>query len=419
MNVHTSDVEEPLFILAGNGPYENRGCEAIVRGTVKILRQYYKDPEFICVSFFQNDEEFRKQSENEFDPSIKHKKTYHKKTYLHESAFQPGWWIDNINQFFSPEKRKYKIYREMLPYLNHSHAILSIGGDNYTLDYGIPDLFTQLDDLVIEKNKPLVIWGASVGPFDKLPDYQKFMGVHLQKITGIFARESVTSDYLKKIGIEKNVFPVADPAFLLDPERPSVHGTVLEIDDDAIGINLSPLMARYVTNGDQNLWLKKSVDIVSTIAKDTEREIYLIPHVTSPQSNDFQFMENIAAKLDKSTPGISLIAPIYNAAETKWIISKMKFFIGARTHATIAALSSEVPTLSLGYSIKAQGINRDLFGHINYCLDSGELKPEIITKKVCDMLNSNNSIRNEIHSGLPKIRRNSMKAGKYIQEICG
>jgi len=410
------DENRPLFILAGNGSYENRGCEAIVRGTVKILRHYYTNPKFICVSFFQNNEQFRKQSENEFDRSIKHKKTD-----LNGSAIQPGLWIDSINQFFSQEKRKYKIYREMLPYLNNSHAVLSIGGDNYTLDYGIPLLFTQLDDLVIEKNKPIVIWGASVGPFDKLPDYQKFMTVHLQKITGIFARESATRDYLKKIGIEKNVFPVSDPAFLLDPVQPSVPVNDFEIDDDAIGINLSPLMAKYVTNGNPKLWLNESVAIVSAIAKNTERKIYLIPHVTSPspQNNDFQFLENIVAKLDKSRSEISLIAPIYNAAETKWIISKMKFFIGARTHATIAALSSEVPTLSLGYSIKAEGINRDLFGHINYCLDSQKLKPDLITKKVCDMLNSDNSIKNEIHFGLPAIRKNAMKAGDYIKEICG
>ena len=44
------DKDRPLFILAGNGPYENRGCEAIVRGTVKILRNYFQDPSFLCVS---------------------------------------------------------------------------------------------------------------------------------------------------------------------------------------------------------------------------------------------------------------------------------------------------------------------------------------------------------------------------------
>lgn len=36
------DEERPLFILAGNAAYENRGCEAIIRGTVKRLRDSCK-----------------------------------------------------------------------------------------------------------------------------------------------------------------------------------------------------------------------------------------------------------------------------------------------------------------------------------------------------------------------------------------
>ena len=36
--------------------------------------------------------------------------------------------------------------------------------------------------------------------------------------------------------------------------------------------------------------------------------------------------------------------------------------MGARTHATIAAYSTYVPTLVVGYSVKSRGIARDLFG---------------------------------------------------------
>jgi polysaccharide pyruvyl transferase WcaK-like protein len=36
--------------------------------------------------------------------------------------------------------------------------------------------------------------------------------------------------------------------------------------------------------------------------------------------------------------------------------------IAARTHATIAAYSTLVPVYALGYSIKARGIAKDLFG---------------------------------------------------------
>ena len=48
--------------------------------------------------------------------------------------------------------------------------------------------------------------------------------------------------------------------------------------------------------------------------------------------------------------------------ELKGYIARCRMFIGARTHATIAAYSSCVPTLVLGYSVKSRGIARDLFG---------------------------------------------------------
>ena len=404
--------KQPLFILAGNGPYENRGCEAIVRGTTKILRHYYQNPEFISVSDFQNEDQYKKQCKTEIDGSI-----HHKKTYPIKSVFQPDWLVDKIYRKFSPERAKNNIFRDMLPYLDEARAVLSVGGDNYSLDYGVPRLFTDLDDIVLNNNKPLIIWGASVGPFDKRPDYEKFMRDHLKKVTGIFVRESVSREYLKKIGLTKNVYPVADPAFLLDPVQPSLHGTPLSIDDNAIGINLSPLMANFVTQGDRGSWINRCVKIISAIIQNNNSPLYLIPHVTSPHDDDYRFLEEIQLQLPEQKSKIVLIPPVYNAAETKWIISKMKLFIGTRTHATIAALSSGVPTLSLAYSIKAKGINRDLFGHESYCLNADQLNPNTIVEKIDQMKDSYDSMHEEITAVLPTIFQNAMNAGKYFQEI--
>jgi len=406
------DEDRPLFILAGNGPYENRGCEAIVRGTTKILRHYYQNPEFISVSDFQNNEQYKKQCETETDGSV-----IHKQTYSIKSAFQPEWLLDKIYRKFSPERAKNNIFRDMLPYLGKARAVLSVGGDNYSLDYGVPWLFTDLDDIVVKNNKPLIIWGASVGPFDKMPDYQKFMAKHLEKVTGIFVRESVSEEYLKKLGLTKNVYTVADPAFLLDAEQPDMQNPSLSIEDDAIGINLSPMMARYVTRGDRSVWIHTCVNFINAIVLKNNSPIYLIPHVTSPHSNDFRFLEEVKLHLNHQKSKIVLIPPHYNAAETKWIISKMKLFIGTRTHATIAALSSAVPTLSLMYSVKAKGINWDIFGHENYCVNSYQINSETIVEKIDQMQNSYDSIRKEIFAVLPKIYQNSLNAGKYLQEI--
>jgi len=79
------------FILAGNGPYDNRGCEAIVRGTVEILRQYFDMPEFLVVSNFQNSLQFQKQVLEEKDASI-----IHKKTLLARKRFSPYWFFQRI-----------------------------------------------------------------------------------------------------------------------------------------------------------------------------------------------------------------------------------------------------------------------------------------------------------------------------------
>jgi len=67
---------------------------------------------------------------------------------------------------------------------------------------------------------------------------------------------------------------------------------------------------------------------------------YLIPHVTNPTSNDYAFMQRALSQIKDRNSNIILVPPDYNAAETKWIISRMTLFAGARTHSTIAALSS-------------------------------------------------------------------------------
>lgn len=66
-----------------------------------------------------------------------------------------------------------------------------------------------------------------------------------------------------------------------------------------------------------------------------------------------------------------------NCMQLKGYISRCRFFIGARTHATIAAYSTFVPTLVLGYSIKSRGIATDLFGSDeNYVISIQDLLNE-------------------------------------------
>jgi len=317
-------------------------------------------------------------------------------------------------RFSIPHLSTELIYRNMLPVLKEAKAVLSVGGDNYSLDYGKPLLFTMLDDLVLKHNKPIIIWGASVGPFDKIPDFERYMTAHLKKVTGIFVRETMSLEYLASKGIKNNVLLVADPAFLLKETAPKI---VPHIEEGAIGINLSPLMARYLTDGDHAQWVNLSAQIICKIAKATDRQIYLIPHVTSPQSNDHAFLKEVTSLL--AGVDVVLIGDQYSAAELKWIISQMAVFAGARTHSTIAAISMFVPTLSFVYSIKARGINRDVFGHEKFCILKDNCQPVSVVEKIKDLLADSASVRAQLKAVVPEFKNKALSAGEKLLELCG
>lgn len=410
--------ERPLFILAGNGPYENRGCEAITRGTVRIIRECFKDPEFLCFSHFQSDEQYRQQSTTETDKGITHLQSFRlNKNKAIRSFWRPRTWSYAYRSIFNLKMLKYDIYRDLIDHVDAASAVLSVGGDNYSLDYGIPHSFTGLDDIIIERNKPMVIWGASVGPFNSIPNYEKYMSEHLRQISAIFARESATVDYLKRIGVVENVYPTADPAFLMEPKKPEGIEEEMPIDEGSIGINLSPLMAKYVTGGDLGRWVDLAASIIKMVSQRTEMPVYLIPHVTTPSSNDHEFMRRALSRSPELSDDVMLVPPKFNAAETKWIIGQMSVFAGARTHSTIAAISSGVPTLSFAYSLKARGINQDVFNHTGYCLDPSELNPDTVSEKMINHIANASAIRKYLESKRFSIQQQALEAGKKLKTI--
>lgn len=403
---------DSLFILAGNGSYGNRGCEAIVRGTTKIIRKYFKNPNFLCYSTFENPEQFQNQKIEETDDKIIHKKIpipVGKLNYSFKILRKMG--ISNLKSFYE--------YRDLQNDLPNSEAVLSVGGDTYALDWGIPELYTNLDDTVLKNKKPLIIWGASIGPFDANPEYEKYMMNHLNKVQGLFIRENRTMQYLAKNNIKKNVYPVADPAFVMDPVKPETNKLDLNISQNSIGINLSNIMGNYTTNGNFEQWSHLASKIIINIFKETKYDIYLIPHVVRPvpTDNDYIFLKNIYSNLPKNIDNIKIIPPNLTAPELKWVISQMSVFMGSRMHSNIAALSSCVPTLSLAYSVKAKGITEDIFNSNQYWLNSDQITTEVITQKIKFLIENNEDIKTRMKSKIPEIQERAMNAGKYLKEL--
>ena len=86
----------------------------------------------------------------------------------------------------------------------------------------------------------------------------------------------------------------------------------------------------------------------------------LIPHAVQNGNDDRDPLKELYAAFQDS--GRVCLIKDQSASQLKSIISLCSSFIGARTHAVIAAYSSGVPTLALGYSVKAKGLAEDIFG---------------------------------------------------------
>ena len=61
-------------------------------------------------------------------------------------------------------------------------------------------------------------------------------------------------------------------------------------------------------------------------------------------------------------PRVFILSDRLNAMQYKGYVKRLCGLVTARTHVSVAAYSTFVPTLVIGYSVKARGIARDLFG---------------------------------------------------------
>jgi polysaccharide pyruvyl transferase WcaK-like protein len=408
-------ISRQIFFV-GNGSYRNRGCEAIVRGTMEILRREFGPDISVRAGVHTDAGIVREQNAGEADSAIRSFSVSGTGARL-----SLKWWAAQANKRLGAKFAPHIL--DLRAPARDAKVALELGGDNYSLDYGRPESFMAVDRFLLKRGIPVVLWGASVGPFDADREFAPRMFEHLRKLAAIFVRETESLEYLRANGVSENVHLVADPAFVMKPVEPAAEKIGFALTEGAIGINLSPLVARY--RGSQspssNLkeWLEFCIGLVKSAAS-LKLPILLIPHVesASPENDDFGFLHALCEVVasEMQVP-VQVLPRGLNAAELKWIIARCPVFAGARTHSTIAALSSGVPTLSIGYSLKARGINKDIFGHLDYCIPVSDLNAGNFTERLKVLLASEGSIRAQLKSRIPEMQVKSFGAGPLLRKV--
>ena len=383
-----------MYCHKGSG---NHGCEAIIRGTMNVLNNA-GDFKYTLVS--ENPSQDIEYGIGEKVNVVKEQNPVKKNTFKFVNAY-----LDlKIKKDYT--KMNDLAYEEAMTSINKNGINLSIGGDNYC--YGDHGKYIMLHNLSRKHGNKTVLWGCSVDE-DRLENpeiIEDFKSFDL-----IVARETITYNNMIKKGLT-NVKLYPDVAFTLQ-----IDENMKELPpENTVGINLSPLIMNYETN--EGNALASYEKLVEYILKETNMNVALVPHVIWEGNDDRVPLKKIYDKF-KDSGRVYMIGD-YNCTQLKAYISKCRFFIGARTHATIAAYSTCVPTLVVGYSVKSKGIAKDIFGtYDKYVIPVQDLTEENLVREFKWMFNNEKRIKNHLEDFIPEYRQKSLEAGREIANILG
>ncbi len=403
---------EHRVVLAGNGGWENRGCEAIEVSVRSIIDAVVGPVFFTIIPFGEGDREITDDASERLAPLD-----------WRVPPLSAERIVRSMNARGLIPSHRHWAFRRPFARLDGLFSLetplVQIGGDNFTVDYGNPDRFFALNDYALRRGSPVVLWGASIGPFSSDRSYEQYAAMQLRRVSLILARESMTVEYLASIGVTSNVRTAMDPAFTLEEVEPR-EGVRSLVDGSPVGLNVSPLFGRYT--GEPADALSDEVKrLAESIVTHTRRPVLFLPHVMTPGQDDHEWhsaqAEELLARLPSDT--VRITPRDLSAQELKWCASRCSVVIGSRTHLTIASISSAVPTISLGYSAKARGINYEVFGHERYVVPAKEFSAESVAEILKDVLEHEADIRHTLQSRQETLRSSATLAGREFAGCVG
>lgn len=378
------------ILLFANGSSQNHGCEAIRQTTMELFggSNYY----FVGTT---NNNYDKDRTNLKFIP-YSFQKTY--------SIFQRI--MCRVGLLKNP---KGKLHLEQFrKYFQECDLAISVGGDNYC--YEDSDWLYYLHQMAVEYRKPSVLWGASIE--EKLITNE--MKEDFQKFDRIYVRESISYNSLLNKGLT-NCYLCPDPAFILKTQKPDHLQLGYSENKKYIGINISPLVERKEVK--KNVIFENIKAIVKYILEKTEYDVLFIPHVVTPDNNDYELLKDYANTLNNSRIVVLDDMP---CNELKYYVSKCEFLIAARTHASIAAYSSCVPTLVVGYSVKSRGIALDLFGEVDDYVISVEHidNNRALFNKFEVLFHRREEIKSFLNKKIPEYTEELYEAVKQVYQNC-
>ena len=405
------------ILITGHDTFHNKGCQALIYTTTEILKQVFPDATFTIFSW-----------EPEYDqthydnPSIQCNFIQHR-FQTNEFSLRNRLWLVLNNYGMRTDKIlwvKPSFYDAI-----KSCDLMVVSGGDILGDYGdeaVKHYFFPIA-VAIALRKPVFVFAQSISPY-KSKEMLKFAKYYLNKVSLITVRERISYEYLKSISVKAPFHLTADPAFTLKPatkERMEAISKAEDLpagDEPTIGISVSQTVTKWSESSHED-FAKIMADVCDQLINKYKARIVFVPHVSYPNdsANDDRVAGKAVRSLMVNKQDAFLIEGDYSCAELKAVIGRCALFIGARTHATIAASSMLVPTIALAYSVKAFGIMGEVLDKEKCVCDIRSISYEELLSKAEYLIENHDNVAKEMGKRLEKIRKRSMLNGELARDM--
>lgn len=304
--------------------------------------------------------------------------------------------------------------------------VIDLSGDMLTEDYGPHVAYSHFLPLLLAYalGKKVFVCAQSIGPFSLTKPLARFA---LNRAECVTARDEITMKHLSELGVRRDLVEfTADLAFLLAPVGPERVDEIFRAEKVPTGAPLLGVSVSQLVEGKfkKHNPLANSQNFAETMARALDRfldrhphNVLFVSHVTGPRSehDDRVMCRRVLHAMRHKARG-TVLAGDYRPDELKGAIARTSQFIGARMHANIAALSSEVPTTAISYSHKTPGIMR-LFGLEQQVLDVKHMTEDDVFGQLTSTLQSHESLAAQLKRELHAVRERATANVQRLTEI--
>jgi colanic acid/amylovoran biosynthesis protein len=345
-------------VITGISSLRNRGVDALVTTSIEQLRQRLPSPSFLVLD---QAPDYDACHLDQSDTRVRFDETL--RPFYVSRIRSARMRASRFATRLAPE------FQAVRQEIRAADLVCASGGDVFCSEYGRLSLLAHLAPLRIarEFGRPYFLLAQSIGPFATAADREAFRAV-ARDATGISVRERISYDYLTQdLDLpESLVTHTADPGFLLrcpQPDRLANLRRYYGCDGTGPLIAITPSQAIcHWMQADHRRHLEAWCAVVTMLLRELGAHIILVPHVQeiAPWNDDRILITEIVRHFEFD-PRLRVVGADHSASELKGIISHCDMVVAERMHSCIAALSSGICAVAIKYSIKAEGIFRDLF----------------------------------------------------------